>query len=277
MGREDKGSGFALGRAADGDQPGGRGASVPAAAYSGSAVPARAEVKEPPTPIVPAKGGAEDNLALLSSDKERAFRVYKAGAGAERNDLLATLRGELRELRGRLRSAASAVNGAKAEIDKLSAGVAERKAQRERYGAATGPHADGGKEDVLVLEEAEYLMMKRLSAAKRAYRDAFADLEGLRSDVQRADDEADAQKALLLAEFDAWLARALAGPATAATGGADMADLDDGEKFQAMEEKRVIDSNPEALAFFQAQKVQRAARTQNAVRLRQLRANKRNL
>lgn len=51
--------------------------------------------------------------------------------------------------------------------------------------------------------------------------------------------------------------------------------LDDQEHFDMMEKSRVLDAEPDSLAFFQAQKTRRAHATQNGLALRQLHRNKR--
>ena len=51
--------------------------------------------------------------------------------------------------------------------------------------------------------------------------------------------------------------------------------LDDQEQFDKMEMERIVSQDPDALAFFQAQKTRRANMTQNRTHLRQLHRNKR--
>ena len=52
--------------------------------------------------------------------------------------------------------------------------------------------------------------------------------------------------------------------------------LDDQEQFDKLEMERIVSQDPDALAFFQAQKTRRANLTQNRTQLRQMHRNKRN-
>jgi len=56
-------------------------------------------------------------------------------------------------------------------------------------------------------------------------------------------------------------------------GGGD--ELDDQEAFDQLELERVLASDPDSLAFFQAQKTRRANLTQNGGNIRQMQKNKR--
>ena len=51
--------------------------------------------------------------------------------------------------------------------------------------------------------------------------------------------------------------------------------LDDKEQFDKLEMERIVSQDPDALAFFQAQKTRRANLTQNRTHLRQMHRNKR--
>eukprot|EP00636_Phaeomonas_parva_P006018 CAMPEP_0118854086 /NCGR_PEP_ID=MMETSP1163-20130328/2427_1 /TAXON_ID=124430 /ORGANISM="Phaeomonas parva, Strain CCMP2877" /LENGTH=785 /DNA_ID=CAMNT_0006786743 /DNA_START=54 /DNA_END=2411 /DNA_ORIENTATION=- len=297
VGREDKTGGFSIGRAADDSRPFSKGpiSPVPGSPTKGTApdMPLSptmggfdmAEVKTGPESDYDAKAeadykadvaaapDAEPDLEAVNGDKERAFSMYKLTLGKEINEQILSAKHSLKNLRGRAKAAASSVNASKIDIDDLAETLRQRQEDRAKFQKNEAKQGDDQ-----IVEEEDFNMMKRLSAAKRNYRSAFKDLQSLRQEIAAYEREVESLKYELLTNFDTWFSSALANLAAGGSkSNTDLAELDDGEKFQVMEERRVLEDNPDALAFFHAQKTKKATLTQNSVALRQLHRNKRNL
>ena len=110
--------------------------------------------------------------------------------------------------------------------------------------------------------------------AKRDYRGAHGAWLAARRDHAAAALDVDATKAQLVDDFQQFFAQLQrrAGLAEEAGPGD---KLDDQEAFDKLEMERVAAQDPDALAFFRAQKTRRATATQNRSHLRQLHRNKR--
>jgi len=288
-------AGFGLGLAADTARP-----MTTEAGAAGSRLGSRAEAKESKgesgsmmgggvsfdSPMAEAKGGpstmASSPGMVDMSDRDQAYQVFiRNGAGRGQSDDLVDCKARLKELRNRYKACANSINASKGEIDDLGDAIQEKKIARERL------NADGDED---IVDEEEFRLMKRQREAKKVYRTAYQDLAGLKADLEATAKETDACKFALLNAFEDWYASGAGTSAFAGTGmldtmagsmgssmGASHPDdkLDDQEQFDKMEIDRVVSQDPDALAFFQAQKTKRANATQNHVAIKQAQRNKR--
>jgi hypothetical protein len=223
-------------------------------------------------------GGAEGSGARFATsgfdvtDRDRAYMVFKGGPGKAKAKAMQTDKDALRALKAKAKEVSAKVNAAKGEIDALETQIEEKKSARL---AAKSPGEREEMEDVV--DEEEFLLMKSEREAKRAYRSAYEALRETRSEIEAAAARADQAKAALIADFDKWHADVLADELSPRAPADDDDDdkLDDQEQFDKMEIDRVVSQDPDAVAYFQAQKTRRANKTQNRTSLRQMHKNKR--
>lgn len=109
------------------------------------------------------------------------------------------------------------------------------------------------------------------------YRDAFENLKAVKAEVDYLDRLVEQSRTKLLTAFEDWFALTYAPPAddtAAATGARGLGDddetryMDDQERFDRMEAERIMNENPDSLAFYNARKTlrERAKATATATR-----------
>ena len=207
------------------------------------------------------------------TSRDRAYDWFKARDGKAQSDALVKAKEQLRSLRATSKATSRAVNEYKGEIDALEAEIAEKKAARL---AAKSPADDDMEEDVV--DEEEFVLMKREREAKKAYRAAYETLRATRLETESVVERCDKLKYALVGAFEEWHGAALAedlSPRARDADGDDNEKLDDQEAFDKLEIERVIARDPDEFAYFQAQKTRRANQTQQRTALRQMHKNKR--
>lgn len=179
----------------------------------------------------------KDDLRMTESEKNEAFVFYKAsGPGRKTAGSLLDGKTRLRELKERRKELAANVNSKKHTIDEIQTELKSKTDQQ----------------DAEVVDEEEFILLKREKEAKREYRILYEELRVVMDDIAQVSDRVDKLKQLLIDEFEDWFKQ----------GGKNETDeLDDGEKFDQMEMDRVVAQDPDSLAFFQAQKKMRQQRT----------------
>ncbi|KAG8466476.1 hypothetical protein KFE25_002232 [Diacronema lutheri] len=210
--------------------------------------------------------GGLNGTALSSgagvADRNEAFALYKAHAGAEANGQLLEAKGAQARLRQMLRAHAERVNGLKAQIAAETAALESKRAERARIearaasSARTGAAADDGE---LIIDEEEYALLKALKARKADYRAAHDAHAHTSAELKALTDRADSLRASLLADFNDWFASGggasldvFTPPPEKLPRGADV--MDDDEAFDMLEQERVREAEPDSLAFFNATK-----------------------
>jgi kinesin family protein 6/9 len=162
----------------------------------------------------------------------------------------------------RAAEAARGVNAAKDQIDMLTKRVAERKEKRIASLGRTGlTHQD--MEDIVDSEELN--AMRDLREAKRTYKNGYEQLLKIKS-VLNSDNAAAAESKIHLLEMYGSSRQTSAPPEER---------LDDQEAFDRLEEQRVLQNDPESMAYFYAQKTRNATKTQNTTQIKRLQKNKR--
>jgi len=276
-----EGGGFALGMAPDGARPAShegplsRSGELRASAGEQSLWSPGAETGQQSF-LAAAEPKTTQGLAYDLSDRDNAFAVFKAAAGKRHADELAEAKGRLKSLRGRARACASSINESKREIDDLATMVNEKKQARlssQMFAGAIEEMKGAEVEDVV--DEEEFRLMKRQREAKKIYRAAYEDLNGLRAEIEANQKEVNALKYQLIGAFEEWYRTMAQGDEASMSKDPEDA-LDEQEKFEKLEIDRVVNEDPDSLAFFQAQKTRRANLTQNHIALRQMHKNKRN-
>ena len=204
----------------------------------------------------------------LVNDRRRAFEPYERQAGRATHEKLQRAKRARSDAKSQIRDAAARADAAKRDIADVDERREEtRRRRREKIRAA-------GRDDDDVVDEEEFVLMRAGRDAKRDYRDAHGAWLAARRDHAAAALDVDATKAQLVDDFQQFFAQLQrrAGLAEEAGPGD---KLDDQEAFDKLEMERVAAQDPDALAFFRAQKTRRATATQNRSHLRQLHRNKR--
>jgi kinesin family protein 6/9 len=207
---------------------------------------------------------AQNDMAPPPVDRNEAYTMFKANQGSDLNVKLLAKRHELKELKHAAKTASDTVSGKKREIDSLGREIEEKKQQR----LAEMSEVDGADD---IVDEEEFILMKQEKAAKSAYRAGFGALKEAKAQLEGVQKEVTILKTDLLERFDRWHQSGSAQEAPAVQ--VDPGDqLDDGEQFDKMEIERIIDQDPDSVAFFQAHK--KMAATQNANRTTNMRKQK---
>jgi kinesin family protein 6/9 len=207
---------------------------------------------------------AQNDSAPPPVDRNEAYTMFKSNQGSDLNAKLLTKRHELKKLKHTAKEASEAVNSNKREIEALGREVEEKKQQR----LAEMSEVDGAED---IVDEEEFILMKKEKEAKGAYRAGFGELKAAKAQLEGVQKEVTALKTELLEKFDRWHQSGSAQETPAPE--VDPGDqLDDGEQFDKMEIERIIDQDPDSVAFFQAHK--KMAATQNANRTTNMRKQK---
>eukprot|EP00953_Heterococcus_sp_UTEX-ZZ885_P005330 3345-Heterococcus_DN1.PRE.2 len=230
--------------------------------------------------------------------RSRLFAQFKSSTteGCTVCDSIQEARAAARELRTLARSKAGEVNAAKRTIDDLQSALDSKRAAGSSSSnantallLATAAAATGE----CIMDEEEFKLVKLERDAKRTYKAAYDELRSLRQSAEAAQSQVGSLKLELLSLFEDWAAGrvtvesstngeaavlvdssdyrspAWEGAAVARTASNTRSTdkLDENELFESMEVER---QDPEAVAFFQAQKNAQATRSQNALALRQM-------
>ena len=107
----------------------------------------------------------------------------------------------------------------------------------------------------MIIDEEEFHLMNQLKATKKSYRDLFTEHKEISVKLGGADKAVRTARQTLVTQFDNWFA--VATGEALLDGAKDVTNddrLDEGEMFEKMEMERVMDEDPESVAFFMAQK-----------------------
>jgi hypothetical protein len=231
--------------------------------------------------------------------RSRLFAQFKSSTteGCTVCDSIQEARAAARELRTLARSKAGEVNAAKRTIDDLQSALDSKRAAGSGSSANTALLATAAATGECIMDEEEFKLVKLERDAKRTYKAAYDELRSLRQSAEAAQSQVDSLKLELLSLFEEWAAGRVtvesstngaaavldssdyrspawegAAVARTASNTSSTDKLDENELFESMEVER---QDPEAVAFFQAQKNAQATRSQNTLALRQMHRSKR--
>jgi kinesin family protein 6/9 len=205
------------------------------------------------------------------SATQAMFEAYAKSDGADTYEEFSRAKAELKEVRQRSRELTSSINAAKVDIDRLQADIASRKTSRIELLTKSGLRSSETEE---IVDEEEFRLMKELREAKRKYKNGYERLQKVKGSIQEAqmrvarikDDLASGFLVRSQQENTFGDTEMMAGPTD---------QLDDQEAFDRLETQRVMDTDPDSLAFFHANKTKRALLTQNASTIKSLQKTKR--
>lgn len=196
------------------------------------------------------------------------FEAYAKSEGADVYEDFNRAKAELKEVRMRSKELTAGINEAKYDIDRLQSEIASRKTSRIELLTKSGLRS---KETEEIVDEEEFRLMKELREAKRAYKNGYERLQKVKGSIQEAQMRVarvkdDLASGFLMRSQEATFDGEATGPAD---------QLDDQEAFDRLETQRVMDTDPDSLAFFHANKTKRALLTQNSSSIKSLQKAKR--
>jgi kinesin family protein 6/9 len=245
VGDIDDDGGFSLGVAADSEGPleGLTQAMSPGTAQSRRE--AHTAVKEKST----RRGGAED-VAPIESE---AFEGYKSNQGIDLNNTYESAKMELTASKEKLKKVSQDVNRCNKAIRDQTEQIAQK-----RSGYSASNEGD-------VIDEEEYSLLQTLKATKRNYAQQFNARKAVATEVSLLKNKAEVAKIGLCNAFLTWYSGLYGDTIQAPISGEQGDDqLDDGEQFEILERQRVMESDPNSIAFYNAKKalqVQKKKRT----------------
>jgi len=209
------------------------------------------------------------------------FEAFSRGVGKEQYKEFVDVRSQGKEFKNKSKAMAKAVNEAKFIIDQLAQDIEARKASRIeliRNRKPNGAIKYGAKDEIV--DEEEHRLAKELKEAKTAYKNCFEQMQKWKSSATETQMKVNYLKNELANRFQQWNESASSPGKNNSSNlfDATMQDndqLDDQEAFDKLEIERVLQNDPESLAFFHAQKTRLANITQSGASIRQIQKNKR--
>ena len=173
-------------------------------------------------------------------DKEKAYRMFKNGPGREYNDVVLSIMAQIRNEKIEMNRYKNEADELVMRAKSLSNEIEVKKTKRSKQ-----------DEDEDIIDEEEYQLWKQYKETTRKYRAAKATYKKSRSRVlSLKSDKTEAQRKLV-DKFNLWFMEK-----TAHLEKGDV--LDYGEEFERLESIRVMEDDPDSLAFFRAQKSMRS-------------------
>ncbi|GMH46356.1 hypothetical protein TrRE_jg4300 [Triparma retinervis] len=213
--------------------------------------------------------------SAVPEDKEEAFALYKRTKGRPVNVSIMEGKAEVKSLKGKAKGLTAECNEFKVDIDRIT-GLINKKKNARMNQAQPG----GYDEDIDVVDEEEFELMKQQREAKKGYKAGMRELNDLKAKIGQLQMSIDDNKYSLLSDFDMWHGIAI-GTVIDDGGGQSKSEggevMDDAEMFEKMELERIAAKDPDSVAFFQAQKTRRANMSQNSLTIRQMGRNKRSV
>ncbi len=198
------------------------------------------------------------------------FEQFAQNEGNDLYKLFLSAKADLKSLRTQSKECSASINDAKANIDRLQDEIASRKVSRiellRKSGLKTSETED-------IVDEEEFQLMQQLRGAKKTYKAQYQQLQKIKSQIAEAQGNVERTREELAACF---MKSTSSRGVNDNTGPGTVDQLDDQEAFDRLETQRVLDNDPDSLAFFHAQKTRRALMTQNSANIKYIQKNKRN-
>ena len=205
----------------------------------------------PGGPASSAKGRARSAMGSTSIPETRpeAFVLYKQADGYEYSEALRIEKRRMKALQRSSRTVRETLNGHKSEIDQYKMDIETKRQMQSELEMETTKDGD------MIIDEEEFVMINSLKQAKKSYRERFAEHKEISIKLGAADKAVRTARQTLVGNFESWFA--VATGEALLDGAKDVTNddrLDEGEMFEKMEMERVMDEDPESVAFFMAQK-----------------------
>lgn len=190
--------------------------------------------------------------------KNIAFAEYKGTVGSRANKVVKDTTEQLAATKRQISELGFKVNDKKGEIDAMAITLDRIRDDRR---------IAGGDDDVV--DDEEFTVVRDVKTKKNEYRKLHDELTGKKADRDNLTKLLDASRRQLVEDFEQWYgstyghggyaARGTPGKpllpsARGGGGGSSDDDLDEGEKFEALEMHRMMDDDPDSVAFYAAKK-----------------------
>lgn len=274
------GRGFALGQAGNDSRP--------AAGIEGT----MAYLAEAKSPSKSYPGGAKKdtkNISILTSGakstigadmsftqgQSAAFETFIRAEGSELYQEFSDVKAQIKEIKHKSKELGHTINEAKGTIDQLQLQIESRKHSRIELLKKSGLKPSETED---IVDEEEFRLMKDLKEAKMTYKNNYEQLQKYKTTLGQIQGKSEYIKNELANSFSMWNGTMNINDtydAKESKRGGDLDQLDDQEAFDRLEVERVMQNDPDSLAFFNAQKTKRALMTQNSVAIKTALRNKR--
>ena len=194
-------------------------------------------------------GGPKMSGTSVPESRPEAFVLYKQADGYEYSESLRNEKRKMKVLQKSSRTVRETLNAHKLEIDRLKSEIEMKRSMQSELEMETTNEGD------MIIDEEEFRLMNQLKDAKRGYRERFAEHKEISMKLNSSDKAVRVARQSLVTNFDRWFA--VATGEALLDGAKDLTNddrLDEGEMFEKMEMERVMDEDPESVAFFMAQK-----------------------
>lgn len=227
--------GFHLGQAPDQSRPTGLDAMDITLSSLTSKDPDDNKKMSPRAPV-PVKRVVKPHL-----NETAAFDEFKCNEGSSLQNEFQGKKDETLVKKRELKNVSIEVNRLKKEIDELDATIQSKRKSR----------ASGGAEDIEVIDEEEYALIKQLRDKKKDYNAQFNARKSLNAELANLKNFVEQSKMDLCNKFLEWYKATY----HIENGNGDEEEvLDDGEQFDKMERERVMTTDPDSISYYNAQK-----------------------
>lgn len=187
-------------------------------------------------------------------DKNTAFLDFKRSAGAKLSRFIQDSQQTLQQKKKRITELGQTINKLKNDIDQQSSELQRLRNERLARG------------DDDVVDDHESGLVQSVKECKLQYRQMYDELTVVKDERDVAARAVDAAKRRLVEDFEAWFQHQCETIGATSSqhhspvkGGHVYAqlddDLDEGERFEALEMHKVLDDDPESVAFYTAKKL----------------------
>lgn len=209
-----------------------------------------------------------------------AFKDFKTNDGAEHSATLQQNKDELRSKKVTLKQLTVTVNTCKRSIDELNQMIRERRENRDINSMAN-------MGDVQVIDEDEYILIRKCKQKKQEYQTAFHERKMLLNEINYLKGLVEQSKVNLANKFIEWYSNTYGSSAMATkmgiapvvgervrtAGSTDSGSvmysgdvLDDGEQFDKLELQKIMDKDPESVSYYRARKAMKQTMKANGTR-----------
>jgi hypothetical protein len=211
---------------------------------------------------------ADSKLFGESRRGNSSLDLFIANEGRALHEAYINAKALIKESKHKIKESTTAVNDSKLDIDRLQAAIENRKAYRISLLKKSGLKLSDMED---IVDEEEFQLMKDLREAKRLYKNAFETLQSSKHSSSFIQNRVEEAKANLGRAFSDWESNNQSKESNM-----EYEDpLDDQEAFDKLELDNIMQQDPDSLAFFNAQKTQRALITQVGGSIKQTQKTKR--
>ncbi|XP_070571216.1 kinesin-like protein KIF9 [Ptychodera flava] len=211
------------------------------------------------TPVSGSGGALGDTMAPRASTpplRTVAFEEFKHERGSEINRILTENKDILAQKKKMCRDLAKTINATKEQIDQTRLAMDTKRNDRLEQGEFVNEDGE------TVIDEEEFLLIKKLKELKTVYRDEYEQLKNVKSEVQYCQKLVDQCRQRLIQEFDSWYSESFLTPSDEQSsaqagfgtrlGTTYSADPEDeGERFERLQMELLME-NPDSAAFYNA-------------------------